>query len=272
MASAIDATKPVAVNPTTASVRDNFATARDEISALQAAGPFLPLAGGSVTGPINMANNQAFACKETGGADRAMLAMGTNNQMYVGALTNVLNLNGSAIQSPSALTISASNAPLILTTPSAAYCYVQYTVSGVRQWLNGCWNDGRWIVYDNTANAPRLTIDSAGACLNTTGTWAAFSDIRLKMAETIEDYTRGLDGILGLRPKTFRYEAEPDVLHYGLIAQEVQPVMPELVSTAAKGEETYLTVDPGRAIYAVINALRELGERVTALESALAAR
>lgn len=35
MASAIDATKPVSVNPTTQSVRDNFAAAKSEIEALQ---------------------------------------------------------------------------------------------------------------------------------------------------------------------------------------------------------------------------------------------
>ncbi len=35
MASSIDATKPVSVNPTTQSVRDNFAAAKSEIEALQ---------------------------------------------------------------------------------------------------------------------------------------------------------------------------------------------------------------------------------------------
>lgn len=39
MASAIDATKPVSVNPTTQSVRDNFAAAKAEIEALQLSTP-----------------------------------------------------------------------------------------------------------------------------------------------------------------------------------------------------------------------------------------
>jgi hypothetical protein len=51
MTSAIDASKPVAGSPTTQSVRDNFAAAASEISALQAVtvgGPYLPL-GGTLT-------------------------------------------------------------------------------------------------------------------------------------------------------------------------------------------------------------------------------
>jgi hypothetical protein len=60
MPSQIDATKPVIGNPTTQSVRDNFATARDEITALQATvmgAPFLQLAGGYLTGPLFLAGD-----------------------------------------------------------------------------------------------------------------------------------------------------------------------------------------------------------------------
>jgi len=45
MTSAIDPTKPVAGAALTADVRANFAAAKREIEALQAAGPFMPLAG-----------------------------------------------------------------------------------------------------------------------------------------------------------------------------------------------------------------------------------
>ncbi len=50
MTSAIDPTVPVTGTPTTASVRANFQTAHDEISALQAAGPYAPLASPALTG------------------------------------------------------------------------------------------------------------------------------------------------------------------------------------------------------------------------------
>ena len=60
MTSQIDATLPVAGNPTTASVRGNFATAAGEISALQTntqGAPFLPLAGATMKGPMLLFND-----------------------------------------------------------------------------------------------------------------------------------------------------------------------------------------------------------------------
>jgi hypothetical protein len=57
MVSAIDPTLPIHGTPTTQSVRDNFHIAHDEITALQAAtanGPFLPIAGGHVAGPLTI--------------------------------------------------------------------------------------------------------------------------------------------------------------------------------------------------------------------------
>jgi hypothetical protein len=54
MASNIDPTKPAGPIAYTADVRDNFAAAADEITALQAAGPFLPIDGSvPMTGPLN---------------------------------------------------------------------------------------------------------------------------------------------------------------------------------------------------------------------------
>jgi hypothetical protein len=60
MTSNIDPTVPVSGQPTTASVRQNFQTAATEITALQNAtngSPFLPLAGGNMTGAIYLAGD-----------------------------------------------------------------------------------------------------------------------------------------------------------------------------------------------------------------------
>ncbi|HEX3350371.1 MAG TPA: hypothetical protein VHS58_19955, partial [Acetobacteraceae bacterium] len=60
MTSHIDTTVPVAGNPTTASQRANWATAGQEISALQVqtvGAPFLPLAGGVMKGALTLHND-----------------------------------------------------------------------------------------------------------------------------------------------------------------------------------------------------------------------
>ena len=54
MVSNIQPSYPVAVTPTTQSVRDNFQAAHDEITALQAAPPTLPISGGTLTGPLTL--------------------------------------------------------------------------------------------------------------------------------------------------------------------------------------------------------------------------
>jgi hypothetical protein len=64
--SAIDPTQPPEGSPTTQGVRDNFATAQQEITDLQDAttgGPFLSLAGGLMTGSL-MLNNDPGAARE----------------------------------------------------------------------------------------------------------------------------------------------------------------------------------------------------------------
>ena len=66
MTSAINPDNPVHGNPTTQSVRDNFAIAAQEISDLQVLVsalalnmPYLPLAGATMTGPLLLAEDPA---------------------------------------------------------------------------------------------------------------------------------------------------------------------------------------------------------------------
>lgn len=64
MTSAIDATQPITGTPTTESVRNNFAIAKSEITALQnttVGGPYLPVAGGSLTGSLMLAHDPGAA-------------------------------------------------------------------------------------------------------------------------------------------------------------------------------------------------------------------
>ena len=115
------------------------------------------------------------------------------------------------------------------------------------------------------------------------GSWADISDSRIK--QNVADYTAGLDEIVQLQPVTYNFIPEtgrnPDITYHGLIAQDVEEIMPELVITgrstpwgrlqmqgsAGIGDwEDLRVVDPSPLVYALINAVKELAERVTALE------
>lgn len=111
---------------------------------------------------------------------------------------------------------------------------------------------------------------------NTSGSWLTFSSADIKTE--IVDYTRGLEAILELRPVTYRYGGPAQTLaaddgktHIGLLAEEVEPVMPECVGEGELGDLGMVkTMNSGPIIYALINAIQELTARLDALESARA--
>jgi len=161
---------------------------------------------------------------------------------------------------------------LALSVPGTANCIMTMTVASVRTWQQIVLSSGNFAIYDTST--PRLQILVDGTCQNTTGTWSAISDASLK--ENVVDYTSGLAQVIQLRPVTFGWGAEVNgpSQNWGLIAQEVEPVMPELVgetSAIREGEEpvTIKTVDYGRIIFSVINALREISQRLDSIESRL---
>jgi hypothetical protein len=100
---------------------------------------------------------------------------------------------------------------------------------------------------------------------NVSGSWGFISDASVK--QDIEPYERGLDAIMRLEPVSYTYRVGAPVYNggvrqYGLVAQEVGNVVPEMV-----GELDGLkTLTPGHLHYISINAIKELADRITALE------
>ena len=98
------------------------------------------------------------------------------------------------------------------------------------------------------------------------------SDARFKRDVTA--FAPSLDRIAALRPAHYFWRADEFPERgfgrgqgYGLIAQEVEAVLPELVSTDAQG---YKAVDYSKLPLLAIQAIRELKERNDALERRLA--
>lgn len=85
------------------------------------------------------------------------------------------------------------------------------------------------------------------------------SDARLKT--DIRDIQEGLDTIKRLCGKTFQMNGTQS---YGVIAQEVQQVIPEIVS---KDDQGYLTVHYLELIPFLIEAVKSLDERIAYLLS-----
>lgn len=137
-------------------------------------------------------------------------------------------------------------------------------------------------------NAPTADLSVNGTANKTGGgTWAVFSDMRLK--ENVSDYNEGLDLIMSVRPVNFAYNERMHQLlgeskslegrvFQGVIAQELQEIAPDMVNEvqiqdavdtddADRPEtpsevETYLEVDPNKFTYALINAVQEQQETI----------
>lgn len=81
--------------------------------------------------------------------------------------------------------------------------------------------------------------------------WVTYSDISLK--ENIQTISGGLDKIMALRGVTFDWKGQ-GVASSGFIAQEVEPIIPDLVSTDSNGLKS---LDYGRFTPYLVEAIKE---------------
>ncbi|MFP4459029.1 MAG: tail fiber domain-containing protein [Candidatus Zixiibacteriota bacterium] len=91
------------------------------------------------------------------------------------------------------------------------------------------------------------------------GSWTSSSDRRLK--DIHQPFDKGIDELLALQPYSYNYKQDnplglpSDEAYIGLMAQDVQAVIPEAVSTNDQSEFLYLNNDA--VIMAMINAIKE---------------
>ena len=109
----------------------------------------------------------------------------------------------------------------------------QAIVVGQRNWSFGQNPDSTFRINDNSAGAVRLTFDATGKPTFVTagiGTWTAISDRSLK--ENIKPLTSSLDKVLALQGVSFNMIDDSErKRQIGLIAQDVESVVPEVVSS-----------------------------------------
>ena len=124
---------------------------------------------------------------------------------------------------------------------------------------------------NSTTLTNRLYIDGSG---NFTG--SASSDISDEgLKENIKDVENGLDTIKKLQGRTFTWKDSaymPEGTKYGLIAQELEKVLPDLVHDKSGIREKedgsyYKSIQMTGVIPVLIEAVKELSAKVEALES-----
>lgn len=149
---------------------------------------------------------------------------------------------------------SVSGQPLgIVTGVNATYNYAMVHDS------SGLLNFSRY----TKAHAWSLTLASIDASGNfiATGNVTAYSDARLK--DDLKVIKGALDKVRTLTGYTYT-RVDSGERHTGLIAQDVQAVLPEATSTAADG---MLSVAYGNMAGLLVEAIKELADRIERLES-----
>lgn len=130
-------------------------------------------------------------------------------------------------------------------------------------------------IYQDGADDDNLFM---GDVQNAGGVTQFTSDIRAK--KNIKDYEVGLDAIRQINTKTFEYVYKSGKEIVGVIAQELESIIPSAVTekmfsfTGENGDEVtiedFKMVEQGRLFYAMLNAIKELDTKNKSLEERLA--
>ena len=189
------------------------------------------------------------------------------------ALTADLNIQGnkitgSAVQLDSSgdITLDADGADILLSdggteigrfTNSSSDLVLQTAVSDKDFLLKG--NDGG-------ATITALTVDmSAAGAATFNNDVTAFSDVILK--DNIDTIDNALDRVKGMRGVFFDRKDNKQERQTGVIAQEVEPFLPEVVRET-KDEKKIKSVAYGNMVGVLIEAIKELNAKVEELQHA----
>jgi hypothetical protein len=103
------------------------------------------------------------------------------------------------------------------------------------------------------------------------GSWINSSDRRLK--QNINTYQDGLQQLLQIEPVTFNYNSlsgfDTSKEHVGVIAQELQKVVPYMVQNYQSENGEFLSVDNSAMTYMLINAVKEQQLEIDTLKQEL---
>jgi hypothetical protein len=203
--------------------------------------------------------------KNAAGADTARLKIGTGADTVAATWAGIEHTN-MAMSSGAYVTSGTGAANTLFTIQ-------QTTVVG---WRIGMTSGNSVLKFDtggDTFPNPELEITSAGDISGTHGSYHTSSDERLK--KDIVTIPNALDKVLALRGVNFKWknESKGTNLRMGLISQEVESVIPEVVHTQTDEMETkaveyqYLAGLFVEAIKEQQEQIEELSTRIEELES-----
>jgi hypothetical protein len=127
-----------------------------------------------------------------------------------------------------------------------------------------------WNVYSTGAGAFRFYVGLNGTIFATSTSISAISDQSLK--ENIRDLETGLTQVMALRPRRFDWKNGDGKDVAGFIAQEVEPVLPDLVyDYKYTSDETKKSLKMGDILPTLVKAIQEQQQMIEELKAKVAA-
>jgi len=127
-----------------------------------------------------------------------------------------------------------------------------------------------WNVYSTGAGAFRFYVGLNGTIYATSTSISAISDQSLK--ENIRDLETGLTQVMALRPRRFDWKNGDGKDVAGFIAQEVEPVLPDLVyDYKYTSDETKKSLKMGDILPTLVKAIQEQQQMIDELKAKVAA-
>ena len=236
----------------------------------------------------NTGNGQNVAIGS--GASKISLASAYNN-VFVGFRA------GFVATSAGSVTCVGATAGYTLTTGGSVTCIGQNAGTGITTGSGGTYIGANTTASSSSAsnelvlgvgNGPTGK-GSSTAFINANGggtyngansaTWSVTSDQRLK--KNIVDNNVGLSAITAIQVRNFEYRTEDEVtdlpkhstipitgVQIGAIAQELETILPDCVKTESTG---VMSLNTDSIMWHMINAIKELNAKITALEAKLGA-
>jgi len=194
-------------------------------------------------------------------------AAGTRLNFTIGGTLQGYFTNAGVLHVNNKLEINNSDAYLLSEGPggdlylkATAQYYFRYN-AGAIYWFGSSGGAYNFVI----TSAGDIGIRGANATKVGGGPWLDSSDARIK--DRVRDYEHGLAEICQLQPVTYHFleatERDPRQPHVGLVAQDAEPIMPELVTrqmmTLGKLQfDDMRVLDAGPLTFALINAVKEL--------------
>ena len=126
---------------------------------------------------------------------------------------------------------------------------------------------GDVIVKTGSTTTARIYENGAAIFSGDVTTNGSFSDKRLK--ENIVPLQKGLEEVEQIKTYTFNYKDRPEDTLPGVIAQEIEKILPEVVYDIEMEDDTYKAVRYQQIVPVLIEAIKELSDKVNVLQNLL---